>query len=1388
MSPAIGAGGRLPRVFPDRRARMNLNSIFTKSAKGMMELNSRSSRLPRDLLKVLKLVDGKSTVRQLADSAGANPAGLLATMEKLEKDGFVKEFAPGAAPAAPAAPAGAAPAAAPPSDEDEGESLDFTVILKRPVVPEPPDAKAEEERRRKDDAQRRAKEEAEARAREEAQRRARDDLERRNRIQAEEGARAEAEARGREEAERKAREAREEAERKAREAREEAERKAREVADKRARVLAEARKHVETMDAKLGDAQLRRERATAALVKARAEAEAEAKRLAEHRAKADAAGAAPQALAAELDHASAAAAALAKSLTAALEHAQAQVQALADATRYAESRQKALVAQVEASTEADARARAIEQRTRGEQEIKEIGQGRGTAEANAQALAKKRDEAQAQAKALADAAAEAKADAEKRAKERAAALERVESETRALEQTRAQTRSASSALAEAIQRAEAASAAFEQAQRAAGSGLAGERRVAALEAAESGARDWGTALGAVTGQGNSLVKALTDGVARSKARVAALIAAIAAVDDDEKSAELKDALNRAQADVPALDKELSAAKSRLQEVTEAKGKAEREAARYAEAVREARSAVEQAAAQSAADERRSREEAARREAEQARQRAQEEAARAEAAARADSGVPALDESLLATAAAAAPEEDNTLSRRARTFMSSVLFMDIVEYSTRPVSEQMAVKEQFNQLVAELIRDIADQDKVVVDTGDGAAVSFLGDPEDAYEAAAKLSDALYGATRERYQDLQVRVGINLGPLKVVRDMRDQVNLVGDGINDAQRVMAFAQPNQILASRSFYDVVARLSPEYANRFRYLGLRKDKHGRDHQIYQWSTPEAVEFQAMMAADTAPSKAKTDDLSGLAALGIKVDEDLKLFDPSTTQQLPSAAEIEAQLEREAQERARQQEEEERRRAEDAERRKREEAERARQEELLAAQAEADRQMWEQAQARPAPPPPPPPPPPAAGSALPGAAGAPHAETAAAPRARRRRLPVAKIAAGAVVAAVAAAVGLIHVVPLEFARSAAESALAARLGEPVSVSGAQGALFPPHLTLQGIRVGADGALTAERATLPGFSGLMGNVGEAKRLRVENVRLSEAGAFRLAKWNAGGSGAALPVEAIELRNVAVSLAAVNTPAFDADLIMAAGGKVQRVELRSADGAITGQVTPAGAGLAIQATAQTWRLPLGAPLTFDNLQVKATATPGRMDVEQFDGLLFGGRAVGKGVITWDGGWTLTGDAELAAVNAESLLKAFLGDPPLSGSLRTQLKLSLRGSSLKGLFAAPEVGGDFQVERGQLNSVDLSKALRTGAREGSRGQTRFNELTGTLALAQNRYAFTNLRLAAGLLSAAGSVDVAPDQSLGGRLNVEIASAANPLRGALTVGGTATAPTVRP
>ncbi len=168
----------------------------------------------------------------------------------------------------------------------------------------------------------------------------------------------------------------------------------------------------------------------------------------------------------------------------------------------------------------------------------------------------------------------------------------------------------------------------------------------------------------------------------------------------------------------------------------------------------------------------------------------------------------------------------------RTVICSVVFLDIVAYSEKPVSEQSQLKERLNEFLAEALSDVAPNDRVILDTGDGAALSFLGDPEDALFASLSLRDAI-GLPQMEEPELQVRIGINLGPVRLVKDLNGQLNIIGDGINVAQRVMSFAAPGQILVSRSYYEVVSRLSKDYEQLFHYEGARTDKHVREHEVY---------------------------------------------------------------------------------------------------------------------------------------------------------------------------------------------------------------------------------------------------------------------------------------------------------------------------------------------------------------------------------------------------------------------------------------------------------------------------------------------------------------------------------------------------------------------------
>jgi len=188
-----------------------------------------------------------------------------------------------------------------------------------------------------------------------------------------------------------------------------------------------------------------------------------------------------------------------------------------------------------------------------------------------------------------------------------------------------------------------------------------------------------------------------------------------------------------------------------------------------------------------------------------------------------------------TAAGYAPSSPGSAGSSAgamqrRNLLCTIMFLDLVGYSVRSVDDQVALKKLFNELIAKALKGVPEDTRIAIDTGDGAAICFMGDPEEALHSAMLLRDLL----GQRYGSLlSVRIGLHMGPVRVVSDINDRVNVVGDGINVAQRIMDFAQANQVLVSRSYYDVISRITDDTADMFQYLGQYEDKHGRLHEVY---------------------------------------------------------------------------------------------------------------------------------------------------------------------------------------------------------------------------------------------------------------------------------------------------------------------------------------------------------------------------------------------------------------------------------------------------------------------------------------------------------------------------------------------------------------------------
>jgi hypothetical protein len=195
------------------------------------------------------------------------------------------------------------------------------------------------------------------------------------------------------------------------------------------------------------------------------------------------------------------------------------------------------------------------------------------------------------------------------------------------------------------------------------------------------------------------------------------------------------------------------------------------------------------------------------------------------------------------------------ARGNRTFICSVAFLDIIEYSKKGVTSQIALKEQLNRVLGEALKGVAASDRIILDTGDGAAISFVGDPEEALFVSLMLRNAVEHRKPGVTNELNVRIGINLGPVKLIKDLNGQANIVGDGINVAQRIMSFAEPNQILVSRSYYEVVSCLSEAYGKMFHYEGSRTDKHVREHEVYAVGDSAGELRQSIEAAQTTTSQ-----------------------------------------------------------------------------------------------------------------------------------------------------------------------------------------------------------------------------------------------------------------------------------------------------------------------------------------------------------------------------------------------------------------------------------------------------------------------------------------------------------------------------------------------------
>ncbi|MDY0107791.1 MAG: hypothetical protein RBS27_14040 [Giesbergeria sp.] len=170
----------------------------------------------------------------------------------------------------------------------------------------------------------------------------------------------------------------------------------------------------------------------------------------------------------------------------------------------------------------------------------------------------------------------------------------------------------------------------------------------------------------------------------------------------------------------------------------------------------------------------------------------------------------------------------------QTVVATAVFIDLVGFSKIPTSAQITIKQRLKQVLDAVVGRMDRADFWVRDLGDGALLVFPHSPEHGLYVALAVNKRFAQASAGADVPAQTRTGIHLGVIKTSIDLEGRVNFLGDGLNAAQRVMDFAQPGKIMASRTFVDAVGMLHADIEHLFSHPQTRQDKHGRSHEIFE--------------------------------------------------------------------------------------------------------------------------------------------------------------------------------------------------------------------------------------------------------------------------------------------------------------------------------------------------------------------------------------------------------------------------------------------------------------------------------------------------------------------------------------------------------------------------
>ncbi|MFA6970646.1 MAG: hypothetical protein WC208_04505 [Gallionella sp.] len=372
-----------------------------------------------------------------------------------------------------------------------------------------------------------------------------------------------------------------------------------------------------------------------------------------------------------------------------------------------------------------------------------------------------------------------------------------------------------------------------------------------------------------------------------------------------------------------------------------------------------------------------------------------------------------------------------------------------------------------------------------------------------------------------------------------------------------------------------------------------------------------------------------------------------------------------------------------------------------------------------------------------------------------------------------------------------------EQEISSRLKEPVSIKSIRFTLLPlPYVTLDGIALGgADGIMLGKLRVTPDLFSLLQPVKVIKRVEIDSVTVTQKTIAKISTWakpDAARSPQQIRVESIQFDNVLVNFGKVSVGPLNAHISLNHLSELADASIATQDGKLRALIKPDPSDKSnylIDASAKAWTLPAGPALVFDELILKGVVTRHDANFGVVSAKLYGGTAIGKTSISWQRGVQLNGNFDIRHIEVQQVASLLSPGVHVSGKLSAQPAFAATAASADQLINALRLKMFFNVQNGALHDIDIQKAATSLVGQAtSGGETRFEQLSGQLVLAQRSYHFTQIRIASGSLAVDGQVTISPKKALSGRINAEVSALGVSTGVPLNVTGTIDTPVLYP